>query len=59
MKRRLRLWVDVRYMESRSEQQGQRSTLHDSFPYKLHAMLDDVETHGLSHIVSWQPHGRW
>ena len=28
------------------------------FPLKLHQMLDDVDKDGLSHIVSWQPHGR-
>lgn len=28
------------------------------FPIKLHRMLDGVEAEGLSHIVSWQPHGR-
>lgn len=31
----------------------------ESFPCKLHLMLDDVERQGLAHIVSWQPHGRW
>jgi hypothetical protein len=46
-------------MEIHNEQQGQRCLAQDSFPYKLHTMLDDVETHGLSHIVSWQPHGKW
>lgn len=29
-----------------------------TFTHKLHAMLDEVEQLGLSHIVSWQPHGR-
>jgi len=29
-----------------------------SFPIKLHEMLNSVEEEGLSHIVSWQPHGR-
>ncbi|CAJ1936517.1 unnamed protein product [Cylindrotheca closterium] len=29
-----------------------------SFPIKLHAILDQVEADGLSHIISWQPHGR-
>ena len=28
------------------------------FPIKLHEMLDRVEADGVSHIVSWQPHGR-
>lgn len=30
-----------------------------AFPFVLHAMLDDVDYKGKSHIVSWQPHGRW
>ncbi len=29
------------------------------FPAVLHSMLDEVEEKGYSHIVSWQPHGRW
>lgn len=29
-----------------------------SFPTKLHAILDQVEEDGLSHVISWQPHGR-
>jgi len=29
-----------------------------SFPIKLHAILDQVEEDGLSHVISWQPHGR-
>ena len=28
------------------------------FPLKLHEMLDRIERDGLSHVVSWQPHGR-
>lgn len=28
------------------------------FPWKLHLMLDGVDRDGLSHIVSWRPHGR-
>lgn len=28
------------------------------FPNKLHAVLDQVEIDGLSHVISWQPHGR-
>lgn len=30
----------------------------DSFPMKLHRILDEVEKEGLAHIISWQPHGR-
>lgn len=29
-----------------------------SFPMKLHSLLEHVEAEGLSHIISWQPHGR-
>ncbi len=29
-----------------------------AFPGRLHKMLRGVESEGLSHIVSWQPHGR-
>jgi hypothetical protein len=29
-----------------------------SFPMKLHSLLERVEVEGLSHIISWQPHGR-
>jgi hypothetical protein len=29
-----------------------------SFPVKLHYMLSELEADGMSHIVSWQPHGR-
>ena len=28
------------------------------FPTKLYEMIDEIETQGLSHVVSWQPHGR-
>lgn len=31
----------------------------ESFPCVLYTMLEEVESHGLAHIVSWQPHGRW
>ncbi|KAL7470565.1 hypothetical protein ACHAXS_010811 [Conticribra weissflogii] len=30
----------------------------DSFPMKLHRILDQIEAEGLAKIVSWQPHGR-
>jgi len=32
--------------------------IDQSFPMKLHFMLNDIEQDGLAHIVSWQPHGR-
>jgi hypothetical protein len=31
---------------------------YKSFPVQLYSMLREVEGDGLSHIVSWQPHGR-
>lgn len=38
---------------------GTSSTkLQDQFPMKLYRMLSVVEDLGLSHIVSWKPHGR-
>jgi hypothetical protein len=40
---------------------GGRQDMHVSnrnFPVKLHFMLQDVEEEGLTHIVSWAPHGR-
>jgi hypothetical protein len=33
--------------------------INDSFPFKLHIMLSEMEEEGLGHIVSWQPHGKW
>ena len=29
-----------------------------SFPVRLHYCLEEMERVGLSHIISWQPHGR-
>jgi HSF-type DNA-binding len=29
-----------------------------AFPLKLHAVLDQVERDGYSHVISWSPHGR-
>lgn len=29
-----------------------------NFPVRLHFMLNELEADGLSHIISWQPHGR-
>jgi hypothetical protein len=29
-----------------------------SFPTKLHAVLDQVESDGWGHVISWMPHGR-
>lgn len=30
----------------------------NSFPARLHYVLDDVHADGMSHIIGWQPHGR-
>ena len=32
--------------------------LSESFPLKLHRILEESEAAGLGHIISWQPHGR-
>lgn len=37
---------------------GPRGGVQHPFPEKLHEMLENVEEEGLSHIVSWHPHGR-
>ena len=29
-----------------------------TFPQKLHYMLEQMECDGKTHIISWQPHGR-
>lgn len=34
------------------------SFLSESFPLKLHRILEESEAAGLGHIISWQPHGR-
>lgn len=34
------------------------TNVEQNFPMKLHYMLNDMESDGLDHIVSWQPHGR-
>ena len=46
-------------MMSQSEKKKTNAPLSiDSFPMKLYRILDQIETDGLSKIVSWQPHGR-
>lgn len=38
---------------------GGNGNLSDqNFPVKLHFLLAELESVGLSHIASWQPHGR-
>ena len=45
-------------VESEKKRKGPRGGVAVPFPAKLHAMLNGVENNGLSHIVSFQPHGR-
>lgn len=40
------------------KRKGPRGGVTVPFPTKLHIMLSRVDNEGLSHIVSWQPHGR-
>jgi hypothetical protein len=50
--------VDGEHEEEEEAQSRRRGGVSISFPTKLHAVLEQVETDGLSHIVSWQDHGR-
>ena len=45
-------------IETEEEHHRRRGGVAVAFPMKLHAVLDQVEADGLSHVVSWQPHGR-
>jgi len=40
------------------ETEGGEPRLGRTFPLRLHHMLSQLEMDHLSHIVSWQPHGR-
>jgi hypothetical protein len=44
--------------QTKGARRGPRGGVMVPFPDKLHHMLANVEQFGLSHIVSWQPHGR-
>ncbi|KAG7368754.1 HSF-type DNA-binding protein [Nitzschia inconspicua] len=44
--------------EERSSGTNKPCNTSPTFPMKLHSVLERVEAEGLSHIVSWQPHGR-
>ena len=35
-----------------------RGGVHNPFPTVLHCMMEQTDSQGYSHIVSWQPHGR-
>jgi hypothetical protein len=37
---------------------GSKSGVEQAFPIRLHYCIGEMEHDGLSHIVSWQPHGR-
>ena len=37
---------------------GRRGGVITPFPLKLHQVLEQVETDGYAHVISWQPHGR-
>jgi hypothetical protein len=39
-------------------QQQRKGGISVSFPLRLHEMLDQIESDGLAHVISWQPHGR-
>ncbi|CAB9496764.1 shock factor protein [Seminavis robusta] len=49
---------DGDYAAQQLVQQRGGPGVEQSFPMKLHYLLNDLEQDGLSHIVSWQPHGR-
>ena len=40
------------------KKRGPRGGVIEPFPVKLHRLLEDVDELNLSHIVSWQSHGR-
>jgi hypothetical protein len=45
-------------VEKVAENSEESNAVEESFPYKLHYMLTELETDGMDDIVSWQPHGR-
>jgi len=50
--------TDLQVGSDGDKRKGPRGGVTVPFPTKLHVMLTKVEDEGLSHIVSWQPHGR-
>ncbi len=57
--------IDTIFMATNFEEVDQedpnlrrRGGVSVAFPVKLHAVLDQVATDGLAHVVSWMPHGR-
>lgn len=45
-------------VEARGKSLKPGGTSTQTFPMKLHSLLERVEADGYSHIISWQPHGR-
>ena len=45
-------------LDVNGEHHRRRGGVSIAFPIKLHAVLDQVEADGLSHVISWQSHGR-
>jgi HSF-type DNA-binding len=51
--------VAAEAVNAAADQKHQTSVVSDqNFPVKLHYVLHELEDDGLSHIVSWSPHGR-
>jgi len=50
--------ADVEHDHEEDLHQRRRGGVSIAFPIKLHAVLDQVEADGLSHVISWQAHGR-
>ena len=50
--------VDTTAGDGRPKRGAPRGGVTVAFPEKLHEMLTQVDEEGLTHIVSWQPHGR-
>lgn len=44
--------------EAAPPKRADRNIRNDSFPWKLYDLLDDMDTSGLNHIVSWEDNGR-
>ena len=62
IKGKIRHFVQHQYTDHANDPEVGDNSLEslpcDSFPIKLHLMLSEVESLGLSHVVSWFPHGR-
>lgn len=49
---------EEQHSEDPEENGRRRGGVAVAFPLKLHSVLEQVERDGLSHVVSWSPHGR-